>query len=89
MYALIAQHSNGFEYYEQTVAVFDNESVAQLVRDELNSIAKKQWMERDHLSNPEYGEFFVQPIISVLAQSESIVMGIVDSILREHFPKRN
>ena len=87
MFALIARYSDGCTYQtDETIAVFEDEDVANLVAEDLMLLAKKQGSFRNNLPDKN-GGFAVKPIAVFKAESESRVRGIVDQLLRAHFPR--
>jgi hypothetical protein len=87
MFALIASYSDGCTYTDDvTIAVFDDEDVAKLAAEELERVAKADKTGRRDFPDLQYGGFHVSPVATFRATSEARVRGIVEELLKSHFP---
>lgn len=87
MYALIAYYSDGCTYTaDHLIATFESKDVADLVCEELVKLSQKD-KRRLHYFPDDNGGFRVDSITHYKAESESRIMGIVDGIVKQHFPR--
>jgi hypothetical protein len=85
MFRIVASASDFDWTYVETIAVFEDESVANLVSEGLTNLSDG---ERHRRGLGKDLTFTVKPVKVVRALSESRVNGLVQSILDEHWPRR-
>lgn len=86
VWALIATNTDGCTYSsDQTLAVFEDKAVAELVAEEFTKMSAEKRNRRD-IGRTD--TFHVRPVRTFRAESESRVRGIFEALLREHFHRR-
>lgn len=85
MFRIVASACDFDWSYVETIAVFEDESVAQLVCEGLMGLSDG---ERDRRGIGKELTFTVKPVKVVRALSESRVNGLVQTVLDEHWPRR-
>ena len=85
MFRIVASACDFDWSYSETIAVFEDESVAQLVCEGLEKLSDG---ERDRRRLGKELTFTVKPVKVVRALSESRVNGLVQAVLDEHWPRQ-